>query len=361
MEGFMKHKKSAIRLLCGPIVAATLAFASHAVAASAPRFKMVVLAELKQDGVGPADDQHRPYVEAARIWLTQLAKDSNFTVTWLEKPDTFTDAMLADVDLIWQMNYAPYGWPDVPRLAFEKYMNSGKGGWLGVHHATLYGSRINNLTWPFFYKLIGQINYTAYIASFASGDVHVEEAAHPIFQGVPSMFNVTTEEWYTWDKNPRDRLHILANVDEKSYKPATNVKMGDHPVVWTNDSVKTRNLYVFMGHHQNLFQNQGYMTLMKNAIFWVANKPSTTAAKRPASKPAMGSRDISLRADAQSINLPSGGLADVVLMDAAGHTLYRARGPEKIARIDRSGWGAGRYLLQAKTAGGRISQWLRLD
>jgi type 1 glutamine amidotransferase len=315
--------------LIGAVAASLLALTGAPLAQAAtpaPRFKMVVLAELKEDGKGPADDQHRPYVEAARIWLNQLAKDSNFTVTYLETPDTFTDAMLADVDIIWQMNYAPYGWPDVPRLAFEKYMNSGKGGWLGVHHATLYGPHINNLTWPFFFKLIGQINYTAYIPSFAAGDVHVEEAAHPIFQGVPATFNVTTEEWYTWDKNPRDRLHILGNVDEKSYKPTSNVKMGDHPVIWTNDSVKTRNLYVFMGHHPNLFQNQAYMTLMKNAIFWVANKPAPTAVSKPAANRAARPGKSALRIDGAAVTFTSlaGSGQEAAARDAVGRTRFQS-------------------------------------
>ena len=87
---------------------------------------MFVLAELLQDGKGPAEDQHKPYVDAAKIWLDQLAKDSNFTVTYYDKPDSWNDALLSDVDLIWQMNYSPYGWPAVPKAAFEKWLGSGK-------------------------------------------------------------------------------------------------------------------------------------------------------------------------------------------------------------------------------------------
>jgi type 1 glutamine amidotransferase len=86
--------------------------------------------------------------------------------------------------------------------------------------------------------------------------------------GVPASFVVTTDEWYTWDKSPRPNVHVLANVDENSYKPASNIKMGDHPVVWTNEAYKGKNLYIFMGHHPNLFQNPAYVTLLKNAINW---------------------------------------------------------------------------------------------
>ena len=51
--------------------------------------------------------------------------------------------------------------------------------------------------------------------------------------------------------------------------------MGDHPVIWTNDKLRARNLYTFMGHHPNLFANAAYTTLLRNSIMWLANKPST--------------------------------------------------------------------------------------
>jgi type 1 glutamine amidotransferase len=48
--------------------------------------------------------------------------------------------------------------------------------------------------------------------------------------------------------------------------------MGDHPVVWTNDHVKARNVYIFMGHHGELFQNSSFTTLFHNSILWAAQQ-----------------------------------------------------------------------------------------
>jgi type 1 glutamine amidotransferase len=48
--------------------------------------------------------------------------------------------------------------------------------------------------------------------------------------------------------------------------------MGDHPVVWTNEHVKARNVYIFMGHHGELFQNPAYTTLVHNSILWASQK-----------------------------------------------------------------------------------------
>jgi type 1 glutamine amidotransferase len=46
--------------------------------------------------------------------------------------------------------------------------------------------------------------------------------------------------------------------------------MGDHPVIWTNDHVKARNIYIFMGHHGELFQNAAFTQIVKNSILWAA-------------------------------------------------------------------------------------------
>ena len=65
---------------------------------------------------------------------------------------------------------------------------------------------------------------------------------------------------------------VLANVDEDSYTPDSSVKMGDHPVIWTNPDYAAKNLYIFMGHHPNLFENEAYKTLLRNAIFWAGTE-----------------------------------------------------------------------------------------
>ena len=91
-------------------------------------------------------------------------------------------------------------------------------------------------------------------------------------KGVPSKFIVKKEEFYTYDKSPRPGVHVLASVDESTYQPGSEIKMGDHPVIWTNDQVKARNVYIFMGHSPMLFDEGWYTKIFKNAIFWASGK-----------------------------------------------------------------------------------------
>ena len=46
--------------------------------------------------------------------------------------------------------------------------------------------------------------------------------------------------------------------------------MGDHPVVWTNERMKARNVYIFMGHSPILFDDKVYRRLFENSIMWAA-------------------------------------------------------------------------------------------
>jgi type 1 glutamine amidotransferase len=222
-------------------------------------------------------DQHGPYVDAALMWLDQLKAAGSLSYTYINgPPDPFTDSYLAQYDVIYQVNYPPFDWSDTAEAAFQKYLTDGVGGWVGVHHSSLYGPEVqptNEVPWTWFDdNLLGGINFVDYIATFAAGTVHVEDTTHPIFNGVPSSFLISKEEWYTWDKSPRPNVHVLANVDENSYMPPSDKKMGDHPVIWTNPNIKGKNVYIFMGHDPVLFDSTEYKTLLRNAIFWAGTK-----------------------------------------------------------------------------------------
>lgn len=216
---------------------------------------------------------HMAYSARAVEWLNKLAADSNFTIDYRQDTDDFTGDFLAQYQLLIQLDFVPYGWKSDARQAFIQYIEQGVGGWVGFHHATLLGDFDGYSMWPWFSQFMGGIRYKNYIPNFAAGEVYVEAPGHPIFQGVPRQFAIQREEWYTYDRSPRPNVRVLAHVDERSYVPDTvDVRMGDHPVIWTNEAVKARNVYIFMGHGPDLFDNPAYVTLVKNAVFWAAGK-----------------------------------------------------------------------------------------
>jgi type 1 glutamine amidotransferase len=48
--------------------------------------------------------------------------------------------------------------------------------------------------------------------------------------------------------------------------------MGDHPVIWTNERVAARNVYIFMGHGPDLLESKAFTTILRNAVLWAAGR-----------------------------------------------------------------------------------------
>src|SRR5580765_4186542 len=229
-----------------------------------PRFRVIALAE--------AGGIHRPFVDAAKSWLEKLASENKFSIDYIENTDKIDDAFLSHYQLFLQLNYPPYGWTPTAMAAFIRYIEEGRGGWIGFHHATLLGEFDGTQMWPWFSQFMGGIRFTDYIPKFATATVVVEDSSHAVTNNVSASFTVDQEEWYTYNKSPRANVRVLARVNEATYSPDTPTKMGDHPVIWTNEHFKARNVYIFMGHNPELFQNSNFATIVRNSIFWAAGR-----------------------------------------------------------------------------------------
>jgi hypothetical protein len=230
-----------------------------------PRFQVLALYE--------NGGHHILFSQRARTWLDQLALDSDFVIRYITDTRTINDSLLNQYQVFLQLDYPPYGWTDTAVRAFEKYMGDASHGWIGFHHASLVGDFDGYPVWQYFAAFMGGIRWKDYIPGFARATVITEDPAHPSMNGVPRSFIIDKEEWYTYDKSPRPNVHVIASVDEASYEPPSLKRMGDHPVIWTNDKWNTRNLYVFMGHSPELFDNAVFTRIFRNAIFWAAHQP----------------------------------------------------------------------------------------
>lgn len=257
----MKFKS--INLLMAMFILMTFSLNLKAISKPA-KFKVLVLTER---GGG-----HEGFVVAALSWLAEFAQKENFEITVISQLKEVDEAYLSKYKVFIQLNYPPYAWTDQSKAAFEKYIEQGQGGWVGFHHATLLGEFDGYPMWNWFSNFMGGIRFKNYIAERASGIVHVEDRKHPVMKGLPRSFVIPDDEWYTFDKNPRPNVKVLANVDESSYLPASDIKMGDHPVIWINEKMKARNVYFLIGHHANLLKSTEFKMMFGNAILWAAGK-----------------------------------------------------------------------------------------
>jgi len=232
---------------------------------SAPRFKVLALAE--------AGGHHIEFTKAAKPWLRKCGEENGFEVDYITNTTSITEAFLARYRLVLQLDFVPYGWTPEAMAAFKAYIEEGRGGWVGLHHATLLGKFDGYPMWPWFSDFMGSIKFRNYIPKFSSGTVHVEDKAHPCMKDVPESFVISKEEWYTYDRSPRTNVHVLAHVDEATYSDPSAVRMGDHPVIWSNERMAARNVYIFMGHGPWLFEDKAFTTIFRNAIVWALEKP----------------------------------------------------------------------------------------
>ena len=161
------------RLLCNSLFAALLIACTTRQCAAQdkqPGFRVIALAE--HGGI------HQPFVDAAKIWLAKFAAENNFTVDYIEDTAKINDDFLARYNLFIQLNYPPYNWTDTAKAAFIKYIEEGRGGWIGFHHATLLGEFDGYPIWPWFRDFMGGIRFKSYISTFVTGMVTVEVASH---------------------------------------------------------------------------------------------------------------------------------------------------------------------------------------
>ncbi|NDV58614.1 glycosyl hydrolase family 18 protein [Bacteroides sp. 519] len=216
--------------------------------------------------------QHGGFTDAGIKWLSEQGKELNFEITEINNANPITEEYLSQYKLIIQLDFPPYTWSDTAQNAFIKYIDEGRGGWVGFHHATLLGDFDGYPMWEWFSDFMGDIRFQNYIAPLADGTIIVEDKNHPVMKGVNPTFVIPDDEWYTFNKNPRPNVHVLASVDESTYTPDSEVKMGDHPVVWVNKNKKARNVYFLIGHSKKLYDTVDFTKMFRNAIEWAAEK-----------------------------------------------------------------------------------------
>jgi len=225
------------------------------------RFKVLIVASRASD--------HLKMIAAAKPFFEDLGKKSSFDVDFTDDTSKINDANLANYQVFVMLQLAPFDMSYSQQAALQKFASAGKG-WVGIHAAGLTGQEFlakNTIYWQWFEGFMGGVLYSPHPA-FQKATVIVEDHKHPVTKHLPAKFEIS-DEWYEWNKSPQPNVHVLASVDESTYKQ--NKPMGDHPVIWTNENFR-RMIYISIGHSPDDFTNQNYITLMHDAIIWAASK-----------------------------------------------------------------------------------------
>lgn len=236
--------------------------------------------------------RHEEAIPAANAMFTDMAQKNGWGIFKTENGATFSPEILSRFDAVVFNNTSGDVFTPDQRKAFQGFLENG-GGFVGIHAA---GDNSHE-GWKWYTeKLIGA-HFTQHTMKpqFQRATVHVEDATNPATKGLPPTWQ-RTEEWYSFDKSPREGgAHILATVDEKTYNPegmfGKDLRMGDHPAVWSRCIGKGRVIYSIMGHQAEAFAEPEYRELLQGALNWVMRKegegcdPAPTPAATPEVKP----------------------------------------------------------------------------
>jgi cytochrome c len=143
--------------------------------------------------------------------------------------------------------------------AVQRFVERG-GGWVGIHAAA-----DAERGWPWYETLVGA-RFTRHPA-VQPATVHVTDRQHPATAPLPAVWH-RTDEWYDFDHDPRGTVHVLATLDERSYRGG---HMGaDHPIAWCHTVGAGRSFYTAMGHTTESFSEALFLAHLLGAIRWAA-------------------------------------------------------------------------------------------
>lgn len=151
--------------------------------------------------------------------------------------------------------------------ALKKFVMNG-GGLVALHSGT-----ITENDWPWFVDAVGG-KFVGHPPS-QKGKLTIEDRDHPATKHFPDSTWITTDEWYSFDRNPREDVQVLISIDENSYDvdddrwfEGAEQRMGDHPLVWCKTQGKGRVFQTALGHEPELYENPLFLEHLKGGILW---------------------------------------------------------------------------------------------
>jgi type 1 glutamine amidotransferase len=197
----------------------------------------------------------------AHAAIQKVCDAQKWTATHTEDSGVFVPGNLKNFDVVVFECTTGDVLNDAQQAAFEAFVKNG-GGYVGVHAAS-----DTEYDWPWYGRLVGA--YFKGHPAIQPATILVEDRKHPSTKMLPHPWK-RTDEWYSFRSNPRQEVHVLACLDDNSYKGGT---MGsDHPIMWCHDFGGGRAWYTAMGHVKESYTEPLFMSSLQEGIRWASAK-----------------------------------------------------------------------------------------
>lgn len=203
--------------------------------------------------------RHSSIEKGAQV-LKRLLDNEKISSDHSEDAALFTDQVLKKYDAIIFLSTTGNILDETQQDAFVRYIQSGKG-FVGIHAAT-----DTEFEWPWYNGLVG-----AYFSSHPAvqkAKLDVIDRKHAATKHLDPIW-WHKDEWYNF-KDVKEGLHVLMNLDEKSYNGG---KMGDHhPISWSQNYDGGKVFYTGLGHTEESYDEPEFQKHLIGGILSVLPK-----------------------------------------------------------------------------------------
>ncbi|MCS4226039.1 ThuA domain-containing protein [Sphingobacterium sp. BIGb0165] len=203
--------------------------------------------------------RHSSIEKGAQV-LKQLLDKEKIASDHSEDAALFTDQGLKKYDAVIFLSTTGNILDGTQQEAFVRYIQSGKG-FAGIHAAT-----DTEFDWPWYNGLVGAY-FTSHPA-VQNAKIHVVNRKHIATKHLDPVW-WHKDEWYNF-KDVKEGLHVLMNLDEKSYNGG---KMGDHhPISWSQNYDGGKVFYTGLGHTEESYDEPAFQKHLIGGILSVLPK-----------------------------------------------------------------------------------------
>ena len=202
--------------------------------------------------------------------LAELSEQQGWKITFTEDAEFFNESVLSRMDIVIFLLNTGDVLEGAQRDALQAFIRSG-GGFVGVHCAT-----VTEPGWPWYQEMM-VAQFTGH-PPVCDGKLIIEDPDHPATQPFCEREVLWNDEFYSFDQNPQDKVHVLISVDESSYDITNNpwfegvdLEMGDHPLVWCREFEGGRVIQTSLGHAIEKYDDPVFRQHLVGAIKWAAN------------------------------------------------------------------------------------------
>jgi type 1 glutamine amidotransferase len=215
---------------------------------------------------------HTGALPAGEAMLTRIAEQRGWDIYITTNAATHNVADLTKFSAIVWNNVSGDVLTKDQRTAMQAWIEQG-GGWVGIHAS---GGDFS-YQWDWYVDTLIGTQFVGHTMKpqFQDADVLVTNQAIELTQHIDSPWKITYEEWYAFDKNPRDKgYEILLNLDESSYLTQGKTFLGqdrmtgEHPITWRHTLAEGRVFYSAIGHQAATYDIPEFQQLISNAIEW---------------------------------------------------------------------------------------------